>query len=318
MPRLDDKVAIVTGAGQGVGRGITLALAAEGASVVVAGRTLEKVERVAKEIADRGGSALPVRCDVTLRAEVDTLVTSAVDAYGTVDTRQQRGVIEPGTPGEHHGRGDRAKLRQRTDRRAVVHAGLPATPEGPWRTSSTSARPRECRGTPASAPTRWPRRRSAASARWRQEWGRHRITVNVICPAAESPASEAFFEAHPEHLTRIERETPLGRFGERGRHRTGLRHARQRGSRLPHGRHADARRRPVHPPMMDQGARGPIVLPSLVLCERTGGPRFPSHSRPSDDHRQAARGQGGAGDRRRTGPRPRPRAGARRAGRRWW
>ena len=33
------------------------------------------------------------------------------------------------------------------------------------------------------------------------QWGRHGITVNVICPAAESPASEAFFEAHPEHLT---------------------------------------------------------------------------------------------------------------------
>ena len=46
-----------------------------------------------------------------------------------------------------------------------------------------------------------------------REWGRYGITVNVICPAAESPASEAFFAAHPEHLERIERETPLGRFG---------------------------------------------------------------------------------------------------------
>ena len=46
-----------------------------------------------------------------------------------------------------------------------------------------------------------------------REWGRYGITVNVICPAAESPASDAFFSAHPEHLARIERETPLGRFG---------------------------------------------------------------------------------------------------------
>ena len=63
--RLEGKVAIVTGAGQGVGRGIALALASRGARVVAAGRTLGKVERVAKEIAQRGGSALPVRCDVT-------------------------------------------------------------------------------------------------------------------------------------------------------------------------------------------------------------------------------------------------------------
>ncbi len=46
-----------------------------------------------------------------------------------------------------------------------------------------------------------------------REWGRFGITVNVICPAAASPASEAFFTAHPDHLERFERETPLGRFG---------------------------------------------------------------------------------------------------------
>ncbi|HEY1635940.1 MAG TPA: SDR family NAD(P)-dependent oxidoreductase, partial [Acidimicrobiales bacterium] len=49
MGRLDGKVVIVTGAGQGIGAGIALAAAAEGASVVVAGRTLEKVERTAAE-----------------------------------------------------------------------------------------------------------------------------------------------------------------------------------------------------------------------------------------------------------------------------
>ena len=53
MRRLDGKVAIVTGAGQGVGRGIALALATEDARVVIAGRTLAKVEAVAKEIAEQ-------------------------------------------------------------------------------------------------------------------------------------------------------------------------------------------------------------------------------------------------------------------------
>lgn len=85
MTRLDGKVAIVTGAGQGVGRGIALALASEGAFVVAAGRTLDKVERVAKEIAQREGSALPVRCDVTSRAEIDAFVAATVEAYGAID-----------------------------------------------------------------------------------------------------------------------------------------------------------------------------------------------------------------------------------------
>ena len=53
--------------------------------MVVAGRTLDKVEGVAKEIADRGGTALPVRCDVTVRREVDELVATAVAEYEAVD-----------------------------------------------------------------------------------------------------------------------------------------------------------------------------------------------------------------------------------------
>ena len=65
MRTLHDKVAIVTGAGQGVGEGVALALADAGAAVVVAGRTRSKVERTAATIAERGGTATPLECDVT-------------------------------------------------------------------------------------------------------------------------------------------------------------------------------------------------------------------------------------------------------------
>src|SRR3569833_2975334 len=64
MGTLDGKVAIVTGAGQGVGEGIAVALAKEGATLVVAGRTASKVERTAKTIQELGGKALAVGCDV--------------------------------------------------------------------------------------------------------------------------------------------------------------------------------------------------------------------------------------------------------------
>ena len=62
---LEGNRAVVTGGGQGVGRGIALALAAEGAAVALVGRTEAKLRAVAAEIAKPGGTALPVVADVT-------------------------------------------------------------------------------------------------------------------------------------------------------------------------------------------------------------------------------------------------------------
>jgi meso-butanediol dehydrogenase/(S,S)-butanediol dehydrogenase/diacetyl reductase len=83
--RLDGKVVIVTGAGQGIGEGIALAAAAEGAHLVVAGRTMEKVERTAAQIVERGVEALAVKCDVRRRDEVDACVAAALERFDRID-----------------------------------------------------------------------------------------------------------------------------------------------------------------------------------------------------------------------------------------
>ena len=82
---LKDRVALVTGAGQGVGEGIALALAAEGAHVVAAGRTLSKVEGTAKTIEQRGGRAVATACDVKDPASLQRCVDAALGAFGTID-----------------------------------------------------------------------------------------------------------------------------------------------------------------------------------------------------------------------------------------
>ncbi len=83
--RLDGQVALVTGAGRGVGRAIALALSHAGASVAVCARSEDEVAHVAAEIADDRGRALPLRCDVTDRKDVEDMVAAVERAIGPPD-----------------------------------------------------------------------------------------------------------------------------------------------------------------------------------------------------------------------------------------
>jgi NAD(P)-dependent dehydrogenase (short-subunit alcohol dehydrogenase family) len=83
--RLEGQVALVTGAGRGIGRAIALALSDAGAAVAVCARSEDDVTGVAGEIADRRGHALAVRCDVTERQEVEDMVARVEEAIGPVD-----------------------------------------------------------------------------------------------------------------------------------------------------------------------------------------------------------------------------------------
>jgi 7-alpha-hydroxysteroid dehydrogenase len=82
---LDGRVAVITGAGQGIGRGIALGLAEAGASVVIGARTEADLEEVVARIEGAGGSALAVVTDVLVDEERRRLIDSAVEHYGRLD-----------------------------------------------------------------------------------------------------------------------------------------------------------------------------------------------------------------------------------------
>ena len=85
MFELKDKIAIITGARQGMGRTHALILAKAGAKVVVSDISQEDCQKVVEEIEKQGGEGLAIRCDVSKKEEVDDLVKKTVEKFGKID-----------------------------------------------------------------------------------------------------------------------------------------------------------------------------------------------------------------------------------------
>ena len=83
--RLKGKVAIVTGSSAGIGEAIALAFGQEGAHVVLAARSLEKLRTHAERINGSGGKALPVRTDISRLSDVEETVKKAIQEFGRID-----------------------------------------------------------------------------------------------------------------------------------------------------------------------------------------------------------------------------------------
>lgn len=224
---LKDKVAIVTGAGRGIGRAIALAYGAAGAKVVVASRTPATVEAVAREIREAGGEAIGVACDVGKRDQVFACVEQAVATYGTVHILVNNA----------QGFGTEAAPRAST-----VFMACEDTDEAEWeytfRTGATASlwfmkavfphMKKQKYGkiinfasssgqigfegnTCYNATKEAIRALSRTAAR---EWGQHGINVNVINPALETRAFDAWKTARPDFVEALKEKIPMRRLGD--------------------------------------------------------------------------------------------------------
>jgi len=218
MTDLGGKVALVTGAGQGVGLGIALALSAAGASVVLAGRTLEKVEKAAAEVVARGGKACAVACNVRDPADLAAAVEAAVKAFGGLDILVNNAQEVP-----------LGKLDDVSDEAFL--AGFESGPLATFRLMKLARPQMAARGggtiinLASSAGLRWDMAGFGAYAAVKQairaltragaaEWGREGIRVLTIAPHAESPGLKWWVENNPEEAEAFFRTIPLGRIGK--------------------------------------------------------------------------------------------------------
>jgi 2-hydroxycyclohexanecarboxyl-CoA dehydrogenase len=214
--RLQGQVAIVTGAGQGIGRGIGLALAKEASRVVLAGRTASKLEKVAAEIAEADGTALVAATDLSTRDGIRAMVEAAVDAFGTVDIlvnnaqdSVQRSLEE--TTDED------VELAYRTGTLATLYGMQACLPylkrKGGSIVNFGSSTALEGAATFASYAMAKEAIRGLTRVASR-EWGPYGIRVNAICPAALSPSAEVWAANNPAKFASVLAHIPLGRMGD--------------------------------------------------------------------------------------------------------
>jgi NAD(P)-dependent dehydrogenase (short-subunit alcohol dehydrogenase family) len=214
---LDGKVAIVTGSGSGIGRGVCLAFATEGARSVVADINGESAQASVAEIHRRGAEALAVVCDVRDQGQVRDCVERAVQKFGGIDILVNNAVAPPVMKPLVETTTDMFEVMWRAgplgstyfmqecyphlrDRGGnVVNVASRAGMDGTVGWSAYAAAKEAVRTL------------TKVAAR---EWGPDGIRVNAICPSADTPPNRAHRARYPQLGAAIDARRPLGYLGD--------------------------------------------------------------------------------------------------------
>lgn len=213
---LTGKVAVVTGGGTGVGRGIALALANEGAIIVVCGRTEQTLQDVCALVVERGGEALALVCDISNSEEINTLIEKTVARFGTIDILVNNAALVPhgslldideAVVQEAWDTGPLAALRLMRACHPFLQGGGVIINVSSGISIADNAKNRGVYAAVKSA-------LNSISRAAANEWGVDGIRVNTIMPFARTEAVDRFFTNEPTLANEILDQNPLRKVGD--------------------------------------------------------------------------------------------------------
>lgn len=218
MKQLDEKVAIITGAGQGIGKGVALCLAKRGVKVVITGRRQEPLDQTVEEIEAAGGQGLAMTCDSSDRDRVAEVVKTAVDTFGSIDIIVNNAQAVGPSASVEDTTYDAMYLSWSTGCIGSLNFMQEAFPymkeqhEGRIINFASATGMFGIAGQLAYASNKEAVRGLTKIAA--KEWGQYGICVNVLLPGAESPAAKAWAQKFPEEYAKQVNLNPMKRFGD--------------------------------------------------------------------------------------------------------
>jgi len=212
------RVVIVTGAGQGIGRGMALHLGRNGASVVVAEWKEHRATRTVEELSALGVPALAAVCDISKKDDVDAMVESTVERFGRVDGLINNAqTFRPQAPVATVGEEDVDVFYDSGVKGTLwaMQAVYPHMQQAGWGRIVNFASAAGITGMPGYGAYNASKEAIRALTRTAaREWGRDGIVVNCICPGAASKrgqeAAARDTDAHREFM----KDHPIGRQGD--------------------------------------------------------------------------------------------------------
>jgi NAD(P)-dependent dehydrogenase (short-subunit alcohol dehydrogenase family) len=212
------RVVVVTGAGQGIGRGVALHLGRNGAKVVVAEWKEHRGQRTVAELEGLGAEALAVACDVSSRDQVQEMVARAVERFGRVDALVNNAqTFRPQAPMATVSEDDvdifyASGVKGTLWGMQAVHPGMKEAGWGRIVNVASAAGITGMRGYGAYNASKEAIRALTRTAA--REWGRDGIVVNCICPGAASKRGQEAAAREDEAYREFLRDHPIGRQGD--------------------------------------------------------------------------------------------------------